>query len=186
MGRRLTLLAIMASLATLAAPALAAAAPAITRPAGILVPKEFEITGTSTNTKVKTPLGTIGCGKFTTHAVIEENTGTKVRSGAGPAGTATECSLSGMAVQVTKLQLRDLISLVAGSGSVSLTFEVDLPLLTCHFEGDAIPFTYAAGGAAIQVNGALLAKPMACQGMVGASIEGTWSIETAAGPVTWD
>lgn len=170
--KKLSLLATAIAALALAVPALASAAPAWTMPAGTLLPVGTNVSATSSNLVIPTPVGTQKCQHTIITLQLSKNTGSSVAAAGVAAGTTKEC-------QVTDLTVPSLTSTTSGSGTLAITFEIDITAtVKCHLSGAAVPFTYAPGSSSINVKGALTGTGV-CAG--GSSISGDFAIETVKG-----
>lgn len=153
-----------------------------------MVAKGSKVLETTTNWVVSTSLSGITCGKVTGTSQVTQNSGSTFRR-TGISGAATSCHLYG--IPLRSITLKDLTffefhSAVAGSGTVSLTFEAVIPAgegsLECHFTSAGVPFTYTASvtGDTLQItNGNLVATPPLCEP---GTLSATFTLETDFSP----
>ena len=181
MAKKLMLLGMaVVAFAALALPAVASAAPALTEPAGTLVPKGATIVGTSTNSTTVTSAGTLTCAKVTVTGEVTENTGSSVKGVAKGEGKTEGCKLGSSSLTITDPTLLAISSNTPGKGVVSLTFIADLFGIPCHFVGNNLPFTYTSGSDSMSIAGTLTGTsgfPCPSSG----SFSGTYTLETSNG-----
>ena len=197
MAKKLTLLAMaVAALAALVVPATASAVQ-LTEEG---VPASGTIIGTSTNAKT-TNLpeglggGSLTCEKIATKGTIEEN-GPETVKGSGSSGTFTNCvqtDEAGKKHEITVTSPGFSLSTTEanmGTGSIELTFIVDLPNIKaeCHFVSHVGTLTYETGSDTLHVASVrLTATQELCENEEGGGIkfEGDFTLETEDGtPVT--
>jgi hypothetical protein len=176
MAKKLSLLIAAMAVLAFAVPAMASATAPLTESNGtVVVPVGSGITGTSTNAKTKTSLGTLSCkkvelmGKVT---VNEESTkGPKAEGGAGEEEfTGSECEVEGVSVPVKKIKLTNLktgsgLGLTTGTGTATFSFTALIGSFDCVFTGTNVPFTYSTTTMTNSIkftNASLTGSPAAC------------------------
>lgn len=178
MAKKLSLL--MASLAIVAciAPAIADASK-LTEPVGTLVSIGQLLEATSNNSIMETSLGKLSCEQVTNTAEVTVNNGSTFKAIGKGVNTASTCFVGGTkAITVTDVTISEIHSATAGTGTISLTFEADLPggITVCHFASPNLPFTYTSGTDSIKFTKAdLKATPAACEP---GTVSGDFTLET--------
>lgn len=173
---------IIGAVIVIAAPVSASAAPALTMPAGTLVPVGKQITGDSTNSVTVTPLGSLECFHVAINFQVTQNSGTWIGAWA-PAGSgfASLCELGGRFIQINNIELSSFSSTVSGKGTADLAFVAHLPgELTCHFKSafPGTPVTYTAGSSSLHLAGELEANPEICGEAGEVAISGDFALST--------
>lgn len=164
MIKKLTVAAIVTLV--LAVPAFASASTGLTE-SGVLVPVGSIVRGTNVaQFTVTSSIGDWTCNSVSFNARVTKNNETEGVAGSGEGeGTPSTCSFKGNAIKVTNFRFVSLSSTSAqpGKGTISLSFEADLPVLTCKYSATSAPFTYTSGTDVIQIDKASLSvSPAAC------------------------
>jgi hypothetical protein len=180
MAKKLTLLAmVVGALVAFAIPAMASASELTGAGVGSIV------TGTSTNAKTKTSLGTLTCEKVVINTKVTAN-GPTVTAEQSGAGTTSVCKLGANSISITNIEVKTLSAKSATSGTANFAFQADLPGgLLCSYaskEGTT-PVEYTSGGSSIKVAGTLTATPAACGT---ATFEGDFALSVAGTSIIID
>lgn len=167
MARKLCLLLAAVAVAAVVLPASVSAAPALTDGKGNLLKIGTQITASSTNMVTKTSLGTITCTEAEAFTVLTENSGSLLEAVGFGEGVTFGCKLGTTSIKITDFTMEELDTFLftSGKGTIALTFEADLPGVTCHFDSHLkpLPFTYKAGSNVLEVPSAeILGSPEAC------------------------
>lgn len=161
MFKKLTLLVLsVAALVAFAVPTVAQATAIVTNENGEAAQT---ITAFSSNTKTKTPSGTLFCNEVYLHINLTQNNTEKATgSGSGAArhsgGIFCEVIEAGAKVVVVTLISIPHVQLNGnGHGTASLTYVYDAPSAKCHFEGNATVI-YTPSSAKVSIAGTLTGK----------------------------
>jgi hypothetical protein len=156
-------------------------AAALTMSPGTLLSLGTTFVGTSNNFSVATSFGTLSCSQLSFTAEVTQNDGSTVHSLGLGQGSSGGCVLEGGEVEFTDITLQSLDATAVGEASVYLTFEVDLPGVTCHFESKpaGTKATHVVGESKFTIpKQKLEATPAICRpGEIG----GTFAVETEDG-----
>jgi hypothetical protein len=185
MARKLVLLMLVVASMALAVPALAAASPGLTYPAGVLIPVASKIKASSTNWVLTNALGGLTCSEVVFNATVTENGGSSVKA-SGSSGSTSICHLLEHPLVYEELKLEELASASAGKGTASLSFKLALaPGVNCSYAATKVPFTYVLGSNVVHFSNATLsAKPAACGP---AHFDADFSLTKSAGePATFE
>ena len=165
MNRQLALIA--TAIGAIAAMATPLSASATTLTMEEFVPPETAIEGSSSNVAIKhlpegLGGGSLHCESLTITGKITEN-GEGTVAAAGTGGTSKGCSQTDEAgkkheATFTNPALTELSTTETGTGSINLTFQVDLPNIKaeCHFVSHTGTFDYLPGSDELEVTAARL------------------------------
>ncbi|HYC81844.1 MAG TPA: hypothetical protein VEB65_08660, partial [Solirubrobacterales bacterium] len=145
--------------------------------------------GASTNPLItNTGLGKVECASLSVSAEVLKNSEKEVKA-KGTSGEAKTCKGTEgsevLPLTITEPELLSLVTTGKDSGTLGLTFVVDLGPFSCHFEGEG-SFSYATGTDVLNVAGVELKTNEICESGEGAPLfEGDFTMATANGsPVT--
>lgn len=188
MARKSSLLAAAIALLALSLPALAHAAPEITRIPGVTAKLGESISETWSDITLTTSggLGAITCEKLNLGAVVSRNNGAEFETLGSGKFTSASCKNETRAATVTKFEygLRS-----TGAGKVALSFStvIDIGALECTYVGTNVAGTYAAGGDTLkfsEATGVSSSPPSLCGPT--ATLDGEDTLEVSGGALALD
>lgn len=182
------LLAAVAVFAT-AVPAIASAAPTVTKQAGVSAPVGSLLTATNVGpVKITSSLlGTIECETLDIREIkLTLNAGGLVNAESNGAFSTADCTSGTKDVTVTTVKLEKTSSSVAGKGTTNFTISLDVVGgLSCTYTGTNVPFTYVVAGNHMTFNkaGPVDGAPAGCGS---ATFDATYTLEIGSTDVILD